>query len=137
MTSKMLINATHAEEVRVAIVNGSVLDVLETEILGLGKDQEKANIYKAKITRIEPSLEAVFVDYGGERHGFLPFREISRIYHKEVALAEGERVALRDKLQVGQELIIQVEKESRGNKGAALTTYISLAGCYLVLMPLN
>lgn len=136
MASRMLINATQAEEVRVAIVNGPVLDNLDTEILG--KEQQKANIYKGKITRIEPSLEAVFVDYGGERHGFLPFREISKIYHKEIPEGnETERVSLRDKFYEGQELIIQVEKEARGNKGAALTTYISLAGCYLVLMPLN
>ena len=135
----MLINATQAEEVRVAIVNGSVLDNLDTEILG--KEQQKANIYKGKITRIEPSLEAVFVDYGGERHGFLPFREIAKIYHKQLPTpAEGEAeksISLRDRFVEGQELIIQVEKEARGNKGAALTTYISLAGCYLVLMPLN
>lgn len=150
----MLINATQAEEVRVAIVNGSVLDNLDTEILG--KEQQKANIYKGKITRIEPSLEAVFVDYGGERHGFLPFREISKLYHKkspgavetsttnenpsdvEGNVAEAvERVSLRERFTEGQEIIIQVEKEARGNKGAALTTYVSLAGCYLVLMPLN
>lgn len=148
----MLINATQAEEVRVAIVNGSVLDNLDTEILG--KEQQKANVYKGKITRIEPSLEAVFVDYGGERHGFLPFREISRIYQKnqaeeqentepnqeggeEGSTPRGKRPSLRDRFVEGQELIIQVEKEARGNKGAALTTYVSLAGCYLVLMPLN
>ncbi|HSX19601.1 MAG TPA: ribonuclease E/G, partial [Gammaproteobacteria bacterium] len=155
MTNRMLINATQAEEVRVAIVNGSVLDNLDTEILG--KEQQKANIYKGKITRIEPSLEAVFVDYGGERHGFLPFREIARMYQRnqeaEESSSESEQTAeaaegttqpaprrrssLRDRFVEGQELIIQVEKEARGNKGAALTTYISLAGCYLVLMPLN
>jgi ribonuclease E len=155
----MLINATQAEEVRVAIVNGSVLDNLDTEILG--REQQKANIYKGKITRIEPSLEAVFVDYGGERHGFLPFREIAKMYQKHAAsheepaeedteTSEGgneatarapkpehKKVSLRDRFQEGQEIIIQVEKEARGNKGAALTTYVSLAGCYLVLMPLN
>lgn len=152
MTNRMLINATQAEEVRVAVVNGSVLDNLDTEILG--KEQQKANIYKGKITRIEPSLEAVFVDYGGERHGFLPFREISKIYHKEVSSntsldaqevteaenspeAQKPRRSLRDRFTEGQEIIIQVEKEARGNKGAALTTFVSLAGCYLVLMPLN
>lgn len=147
MSNRMLINATQQEEIRVAIVNGSRLDNLDLEIHG--KEQQKANIYKGKITRIEPSLEAVFVDYGGERHGFLPFREISPSYHKvtetnsnpseeynENANAQ-ERVSMRDKIQEGQEIIIQVEKESRGNKGAALTTYISLAGCYLVLMPNN
>lgn len=135
MTNRMLINASQAEEVRVAIVNGSVLDNLDTEILG--KEQKKANIYKAKITRIEPSLEAVFVDYGGERHGFLPFREVSRMYHKVQGNEESERLSIRDKVSEGQELIVQVEKEARGNKGAALTTFVSLAGCYLVLMPLN
>lgn len=134
MTNRMLMNATQAEEVRVAIVNGSVLDNLDTEILG--KEQQKANIYKGKITRIEPSLEAVFVDYGGDRHGFLPFREVAKMYHKSNG-EESERTSIRDKVSEGQELIIQVEKESRGNKGAALTTFVSLAGCYLVLMPLN
>ncbi len=136
MTNRMLINATQAEEVRVAIVNGQVLDNLDTEILG--KEQQKANVYKGRITRIEPSLEAVFVDYGGERHGFLPFREVSKLYHKSASESEeGERTSIRDKVYEGQELIIQVEKEARGNKGAALTSFISLAGCYLVLMPLN
>lgn len=135
MTNRMLINASQVEEVRVAIVNGSVLDNLDTEILG--KEQQKANIYKGKITRIEPSLEAVFVDYGGERHGFLPFREVSKMYHKTQGSDETERLSIRDKVSEGQELIIQVEKEARGNKGAALTTFVSLAGCYLVLMPLN
>src|SRR5579872_505922 len=107
MTNRMLINATQAEEVRVAIVNGSVLDNLDTEILG--KEQQKSNIYKGKITRIEPSLEAVFVDYGSERHGFLPFREISRMYQKTRSEdEEGERPSLRDKFTEGQELIIQV-----------------------------
>jgi len=136
MASRMLINASQEEEIRVALVNGSRLDNLDIEILG--KEQQKANIHLGKITRIEPSLEAVFVDYGGERHGFLPFREISKIYYKNQAeQQDAERGSIRDKLSEGQELIIQVQKESRGNKGAALTTYISLAGCYLVLMPLN
>jgi ribonuclease E len=136
MASRMLINATQAEEVRVALVNGSRLDNLDIEIHG--KEQQKANIYKGKITRIEPSLEAVFVDYGAERHGFLPFREISRIYHRTSQNPEVEdKIPMREKISEGQEIIIQVEKESRGNKGAALTTYISLAGCYLVLMPNN
>lgn len=136
MTNRMLINATQEEEIRVALVNGSRLDNLDIEILG--KEQQKANIYKGKITRIEPSLEAVFVDYGADRHGFLPFREISRIYHRNSNQdSASEKTSMRDKLSEGQEIIIQVEKESRGNKGAALTTYISLAGCYLVLMPNN
>ena len=136
MTNRMLINATHEEEIRVALVNGSRLDNLDIEVLG--KEQQKANIYKGKITRIEPSLEAVFVDYGGERHGFLPYREISKIYHRSPSEdSSPDRNNIRDKLSEGQEIIIQIEKESRGNKGAALTTYISLAGCYLVLMPNN
>jgi ribonuclease E len=131
----MLINATQEEEIRVALVNGSRLENLDIEILG--KEQQKANIYKGKITRIEPSLEAVFVDYGAERHGFLPFREVSRIYYKNPNEDSEGRGSIRDKISEGQEIIIQVEKESRGTKGAALTTYISLAGCYLVLMPNN
>ncbi len=136
MASRMLINATQEEEIRVALVNGSRLENLDLEIQG--KEQQKANIYKAKITRIEPSLEAVFVDYGGERHGFLPFREISRSYLKNTGNPEvDDKTSLRSKLNEGQEIIIQIEKESRGNKGAALTTYVSLAGCYLVLMPNN
>lgn len=134
MTNRMLINATQAEEVRVAIVYGSRLENLDIEILG--KEQQKANIYKGKITRIEPSLEAVFVDYGAPRHGFLPFREIARAYYQKHD-TENEKFSIRDKLSEGQELIVQIEKETRGNKGAALTTYISLAGCYLVLMPMS
>lgn len=131
MTNRMLINAAHAEEVRVAIVNGSRLDDLDIEVLG--KEQQKANIYKGKITRIEPSLEAVFVDYGAERHGFLPFREIAEQYLKD----SDTDLPFKEQIEVGQEIIIQVEKEIRGNKGAALTTFISMAGCYLVLMPNN
>lgn len=134
MTNRMLINASQAEEVRVAIVHGSRLENLDIEILG--KEQQKANIYKGKITRIEPSLEAVFVDYGAERHGFLPFREIAKSYFNKPD-TEDEKSSIRDKLKEGQELIVQIEKETRGNKGAALTTYISLAGCYLVLMPMS
>lgn len=134
MTNRMLINATQAEEVRVAIVHGSRLDNLDIEILG--KEQQKANVYKGKITRIEPSLEAVFVDYGAPRHGFLPFREIAKSYYRKHD-TETEKFSIRDKLSEGQELIVQIEKETRGNKGAALTTYVSLAGCYLVLMPMS
>lgn len=134
--SRMLINASQAEEIRVALVNGSRLENLDLEIHG--REQQKANIYKGKITRIEPSLEAVFVDYGAERHGFLPFREISSIYHKTTGNPEVDnKMSMREKIHEGLEIIIQVEKESRGNKGAALTTYVSLAGCYLVLMPNN
>jgi len=127
----MLINASQKEELRVALVEGAQLVDLDLEISG--KQQQKANIYKGKITRIEPSLEAVFVDYGAERHGFLPFREIAKSYLK----SPQEKLSIKEQLGEGQELIIQVDKEARGTKGAALTTYISLAGCYLVLMPNN
>ncbi len=130
---RMLFNATQAEELRVAIVDGQKL--IDLDIESAAKEQRKSNIYKAVITRIEPSLEAAFVDYGAERHGFLPFKEISRSYFKpgvDVAKAR-----IQDVLSNGQELIVQVEKDERGNKGAALTTYVSLAGRYLVLMPNN
>jgi ribonuclease E len=130
---RMLFNATQAEELRVAIVDGQKL--IDLDIESANKEQRKSNIYKAVITRIEPSLEAAFVDYGAERHGFLPFKEISRSYFKpgvDVAKAR-----IQDVLSNGQELIVQVEKDERGNKGAALTTYVSLAGRYLVLMPNN
>ncbi len=130
----MLINATQAEEVRVAIVSGSTLENLDTDT---GKEPEKSSIFKGEITRIERSLEAVFVNYGGVRHGFLPFREINPSYLKPSNGDDAEKSSIGDRLEVGQKLIIQVEKESRGNKGAALTTFISLAGCYLVLMPKN
>ncbi|PKO83002.1 MAG: ribonuclease E/G [Betaproteobacteria bacterium HGW-Betaproteobacteria-11] len=130
---RMLFNATQAEELRVAIVDGQKL--VDLDIESASKEQRKSNIYKAVITRIEPSLEAAFVDYGTERHGFLPFKEVSRSYFK--AGVEVSKARIQDALSVGQELIIQVEKDERGNKGAALTTYISLAGRYLVLMPNN
>ncbi len=129
---RMLINATQPEELRVALVDGQRLFDLDIE--SGAREQKKANIYKGRITRIEPSLEAAFVDFGAERHGFLPLKEISREYFKKAP--EG-RVNIKDVLSEGQEVIIQVEKEERGNKGAALTTFISLAGRYLVLMPNN
>lgn len=131
----MLINATQPEELRVAIVDGQKLFNLDIELPG--REQKKANIYKAKITRVEPSLEAAFVDYGAERHGFLPLKEIARLYFSEEALQAENRVNIKDTVKEGQELIVQIEKEERGNKGAALTTFISLAGRYLVLMPSN
>jgi ribonuclease E len=130
---RMLFNATQAEELRVAIVDGQKL--IDLDIESAAKEQRKSNIYKAVITRIEPSLEAAFVDYGAERHGFLPFKEVSRSYFKPGI--DAGRASIKDALQVGQELIVQVEKDERGNKGAALTTFISLAGRYLVLMPNN
>ena len=132
---RMLINATQPEELRVAIVDGQKLYNLDIE--APGKELKKANIYKGRITRVEPSLEAAFVDYGAERHGFLPMKEISRSYFAEGSQAPGKRTNIRDALKEGQEVVIQVEKEERGNKGAALTTFISLAGRYLVLMPNN
>lgn len=131
---RMLINATHTEELRVALVDGQRLYDLDIE--SGAREQKKANIYRGKITRVEPSLEAAFVDYGAERHGFLPIKEISRQYLKETAPGSG-RPGIRDLLSEGQEIIVQVDKEERGNKGAALTTFISLAGRYLVLMPNN
>lgn len=129
---RMLFNATQAEEIRVAIVDGQ--NLIDIDIETLGKEQRKGNIYKAVITRIEPSLEACFVDYGTDRHGFLPFKEVSRTYFQNY---EGGRARIQDVLSEGLELIVQVEKDERGNKGAALTTYVSLAGRYLVLMPNN
>lgn len=130
---RMLFNATHAEETRVGIVDGQKL--IDIDIESAGREQRKSNIYKGIITRIEPSLEACFVDYGEERHGFLPFKEVSRSYFKEGL--DVRTATIREALVEGQELIVQVEKEERGNKGAALTTFISLAGRYLVLMPNN
>jgi ribonuclease E len=127
-------NATQAEELRVAIVDGQKL--IDLDIESANKEQRKSNIYKAVITRIEPSLEACFVDYGAERHGFLPFKEISRLFPAEKASTPAA-ARIQDVLKEGQELIVQVEKDERGNKGAALTTFISLAGRYLVLMPNN
>ena len=131
---RMLFNATQAEELRVAIVDGQKL--IDLDIEHAGKEQRKSNIYKAVITRVEPSLEAAFVDYGAERHGFLPFKEISRIYLKGED-GEVSRSRIQSILKEGQEVIVQVDKDERGNKGAALTTFISLAGRYLVLMPNN
>ncbi|HYN62566.1 MAG TPA: Rne/Rng family ribonuclease [Rubrivivax sp.] len=130
---RMLINATQPEERRLAIVDGQKLVDFENEIEG--REQRKGNIYKAVVTRVEPSLEACFVDYGEDRHGFLPFKEISRNYFREGADARSARI--QDAIKDGDSLLVQVEKEERGNKGAALTTFVSLAGRYLVLMPNN
>jgi len=129
---RMLFNATQPEELRVAIVDGQKL--IDLDIETAGKEQRKSNIYKALITRIEPSLEACFVDYGGNRHGFLPFKEVSPDYYQP---GVSGRPSIKEALREGQELLVQVEKDERGNKGAALTTYISLAGRYIVLMPNN
>ncbi|MGL9759774.1 MAG: ribonuclease E [Symbiopectobacterium sp.] len=131
---RMLINATQQEELRVALVDGQWLYDLDIE--SPSHEQKKANIYKGKITHIEPSLEAAFVDYGAERHGFLPLKEIAREYFPSNYASHG-RPNIKDALREGQEVIVQVDKEERGNKGAALTTFISLAGSYLVLMPNN
>ncbi len=128
---RMLINATQREELRVAIVDGQSLYDLDIEIPS--KEQKKANIYKGRITRVEPSLEACFIDYGADRHGFLPLKEISKEYF--LPGVDHNRAGIRELLKEGQELLVQVEKEERGNKGAALTTFASLAGRYLVLMP--
>ena len=130
---RMLFNATQQEELRVAIVDGQKL--IDIDIETAGREQRKGNIYKGIVTRIEPSLEACFVNYGEDRHGFLPFKEVARQYFKEGVDMRSARI--QDALREGQELIVQVEKEERGNKGAALTTFISLAGRYLVLMPNN
>jgi ribonuclease E len=130
---RMLFNATQQEELRVAIVDGQKL--VDLDIESASREQRKSNIYKGIITRIEPSLEAAFVDYGEERHGFLPFKEVSRSYFKSDV--DVGRARIQDALREGQEVIVQVEKDERGTKGAALTTYISLAGRYLVLMPNN
>ena len=130
---RMLFNATQAEELRVAIVDGQKL--IDLDIESANKEQRKSNIYKGVITRIEPSLEAAFVDYGTDRHGFLPFKEVSRVFFRsDVNVGSA---TIKEALREGQELIVQVEKDERGNKGAALTTFISLAGRYLVLMPNN
>ncbi|SAL49491.1 ribonuclease E [Caballeronia udeis] len=130
---RMLFNATQQEELRVAIVDGQKL--IDIDIETAGREQRKGNIYKGVVTRIEPSLEACFVNYGEDRHGFLPFKEVARQYFKDGVDMRSARI--QDALREGQELIVQVEKEERGNKGAALTTFISLAGRYLVLMPNN
>jgi ribonuclease E len=131
----MLINATHPEELRVALVDGQRLFDLDIE--SSSREQKKANIYKGRITRVEPSLEAAFVDFGAERHGFLPLKEISKEYFKKSPGQIEGKINIKDVIAEGQEVIIQVDKEERGNKGAALTTFISLAGRYLVLMPNN
>ncbi|MGR8948396.1 MAG: Rne/Rng family ribonuclease [Gammaproteobacteria bacterium] len=132
---RMLINATQPEELRVALVDGQKLYDLDIE--AVGREQKKSNIYMGKIMRIEPSLEAAFVDYGADRHGFLPMKEISRSLFKDKGKGSHGRVNIKDVMTEGQEIIVQVEKEERGNKGAALTTFISLAGRYLVAMPNN
>jgi ribonuclease E len=133
----MLVNATQEEELRVALVDGQRIYDLDIEVPS--RESKKANVYKGRITRVEPSLEAAFVDYGAGRHGFLPFKEISREYFKEVEkdADTGARPGIKDLIEQGQEMIVQVEKEERGNKGAALTTFVSLAGRFLVLMPNN
>jgi ribonuclease E len=130
---RMLVNATQEEELRVALVDGQRIYDLDIEIPS--KEQKKSNVYKGRITRVEPSLEACFVDYGAERHGFLPLKEISKEYFKNGGAPGGRNI--RELLDEGQELLVQVEKEERGNKGAALTTFISLAGRFLVLMTNN
>ncbi len=134
---RMLINATQAEELRVALVDGQKLYDFDIEVPS--KEQKKSNIYKGIITRVEPSLEAAFINYGADKHGFLPFKEISPLYRQlqEGVEVDGRRPAIKDLIKEGQEILVQIEKEERGNKGAALTTYISLAGTYLVLMPNN
>jgi len=131
---RMLFNATQPEELRVALVDGQRLYDLDIETTQ--REQKKANIYKGKITRVEPSLEAAFIDYGAERHGFLPLKEISRNYFSS-PIEPGNRINIKDVVKEGQEIVVQIGKEERGNKGAALTTFISLAGRYLVLMPNN
>src|SRR5215470_13600730 len=130
---RMLVNATQEEELRVALVDGQKLFDLSIDLPS--REQKKANVYKARISRVEPSLEACFVDYGAERHGFLPLKEVSKDYFRQQP--QGGRMNIRELLSEGQELIVQVEKEERGTKGAALTTFISLAGRFLVLMPNN
>ena len=131
---RMLINATQVEELRVALVDGQRLYDLDIESTAI--EQKKSNIYKARIVRIEPSLEAAFVDYGSERHGFLPLKEVAKGMFKHKPKTSG-KILIKEVLEEGQELLVQVEKEERGNKGAALTTFISLAGRYLVAMPNN
>jgi len=132
---RILINATQKEELRVAMVEGQKLYDLDIEVPS--REQKKANIYKGTITRIEPSLEAAFVDYGAERHGFLPFKEVARSYFSDEAKQADGRPTIKAALREGQEVVVQIDKEERGNKGAALTTFISLAGRYMVLMPNN
>jgi ribonuclease E len=132
---RMLINATQPEELRVAMVDGQTLNDLDIEVPS--REQKKANIYKGRISRVEPSLEAAFVDYGAERHGFLPLKEISRSYFSSSPDGDGGRVNIKDVVREGQELVVQIDKEERGTKGAALTTFVSLAGRFLELMPNN
>src|SRR4029434_9381946 len=132
LMKRMLVNATQREELRVAMVDGQKLYDLEIEVPS--REQRKSNIYKGRITRIEPSLEACFVDFGVQRHGFLPLKEISSEYFVKQP-ESSDRVQIREVLREGQEVVVQVDKEERGNKGAALTTFISLAGRYMVLMP--
>src|SRR5574339_639421 len=129
---RMLVNATQREELRVAMVDGQKLYDLDIEVPS--REQRKSNIYKGRITRIEPSLEACFVDFGVQRHGFLPLKEISSEYFVKQP-ESSDRVQIREVLREGQEIVVQVDKEERGTKGAALTTFISLAGRYMVLMP--
>jgi ribonuclease E len=132
---RMLINATHTEELRVAVVEGQRLYDLDIE--NRTWEQKKANIYKARITRVEPSLEAAFVDFGSNRHGFLPLKEISKEYFTTSLNKLNGRLNIKDVVTEGMDIIVQVDKDERGNKGAALTTFCSLAGRYLVLMPNN
>ena len=132
---RMLINAKQSEELRVALVDGQ--NLLDVDIETPSRAQKKSNIYKGRIIRIEPSLDAAFVDYGADRHGFLPFKEIAREYLRGPADGEDRRLAVQEAVSSGQEVTVQIEKEERGNKGAALTTFISLAGRYLVLMANN
>src|SRR5689334_20058644 len=133
---RMLINATQAEELRVALVDGQRLYDLDIEVPS--REQKKANIYKGRITRVEQSLEAAFVDFGQERHGFLPLKEISReCFKPEYRDAADGSFTMKEAVAEGTEIVVQVEKEERGNKGAALTTFISLAGRFMVLMPNN
>src|SRR5476649_1495935 len=133
---RMLINATHKDhELRVALASGQHLYDLIIE--SSAREQKQSNIYKGKVTRIEPSLEAAFVDYGEERHGFLPLKEVARSCFKATYEDTGRRPTINEALDEGQEIIIQIDKEERGSKGAALTTFISLPGSYLVLMPNN
>ncbi len=133
---KMLINATQAEEIRVALVKGQYLFDLDIE--RHGQEKKKANIYKGRVTRVEPSLEAVFVEYGAKRQGFLPLKEIAPDYQRDAKRSKpDQKLSVKDLIKEGQELMVQIEKEERGTKGAALSTYITLAGCYLVLLPNN
>src|SRR5450631_3854548 len=130
---RMLVNATQQEELRVALVDGQKLYDLSIELRS--REQKKANVYKGRISRVEPSLEACFVEYGSQRHGFLPLKEVSKDFFRQQP--QGGRLNIRELLTEGQEILVQVEKEERGTKGAALTTFVSLAGRFLVLMPNN